>query len=97
MRHNESETVMDSLKIQGLKPIGGYSLVRNKLALYSVYNGASVFLSSTTRIGTGKYRVETKPLFLVHEPEVKRKIIGDAFMKVGCFSSLTLLTICVHR
>ncbi len=44
----------------------------------SVYDAAEMFYSGTTIIDG----IETPPLYEVVEPEVKRKIIGDTFIKV---------------
>jgi GMP synthase (glutamine-hydrolysing) len=43
-----------------------------------VFDGADMFYSGTTVIDG----VETLPLYQVAEPEIKRKIIGDTFIKV---------------
>lgn len=44
----------------------------------NVFDGTDMFLSGTTMIDG----VETPPLYEVTEPEMKRKIIGDTFIKV---------------
>ena len=50
----------------------------------AVFDGTTIFLSSTTLLGSSasKYRLESDSLQRSADPEVKRRIIGDAFMKV---------------
>eukprot|EP00124_Ichthyophonus_hoferi_P001272 Ihof_evm9s62 gene=Ihof_evmTU9s62 len=69
MRKNESALVKTSLHILGLE--------------LHVVDASENFYNGTTLIGKNSDRYETPKLKETAEPEEKRKIIGDTFMKVG--------------
>merc|ERR1712190_516322 len=71
MRLNESALVGESLKSLGVQ--------------LRVYDCEEDFLSATTEVCNPrtKVRYTTKPLCETHEPEDKRRIIGDTFMHVS--------------
>jgi len=72
LRKNESAQVKESLEAIGLK--------------LHVFNESHQFFHGTTRIpsklGNNTVNVEVGPLHSVMQPEEKRKIIGDTFVKV---------------
>eukprot|EP00123_Amoebidium_parasiticum_P013864 comp22194_c2_seq1/m.32619 comp22194_c2_seq1/g.32619 ORF comp22194_c2_seq1/g.32619 comp22194_c2_seq1/m.32619 type:complete len:673 (-) comp22194_c2_seq1:522-2540(-) len=69
MRKRESALVKDSLQALGLQ--------------LRVEDASETFYNSTTFIGKDEKRYETAKLKETAQPEEKRKIIGDTFMKVG--------------
>lgn len=75
MRHEESDKVETALKKLGVE--------------LKVLRASDTFLASTTKVRVAmsgdkgdKALVETEPLYHTVEPEHKRKIIGDTFMRV---------------
>lgn len=89
MRKNETKQVKESLKAVGLFLQGSIVMfdhpfvTRMTIYFILVYSQSLKFYNSATTIvdSTGEI-FHTEPLCRITEPEIKRKIIGDTFMKV---------------